>query len=556
MPIQIKNGVNALVNLQSDSGFSDNFADILLEQGLILSGLYMAFSIGKGFFLFLTRQTIIIMSRYIEYDLKNEIYAHYQRLSMAFYRKNNTGDLMNRISEDVSKVRMYLGPAVMYTIGLVFLFIFALWKMLEVSPELTLYVLTPLPVMSVIIFFVSKIMNKKSEIVQTQQSLISTMTQESFSGIRVIKAYYRQNDFGKDFSDACEDYKTKSLNQVRVEALFMPAIIILIGISTTLTIYIGGLKAIAGEITPGDIALFLMYVNMLTWPFASIGWVTSIIQRADASQRRINQFLLQEPEIVNHNKDNLKIKGDIAFNNVSFVYPDSGIKALDSVSFSIESGKTLAIIGRTGSGKSTLVNLLCRLYDPTDGSVLIDNMDIKQLNLNELRSQTGYVPQEVFLFSETIEENIAFGIKGGTDRSAIEEAAKKADLLHNIVDFSKGFETVLGERGITLSGGQKQRLSIARAIIKSPKILIFDDCLSAVDTETEENILNSLNQEMDGKTSIIISHRISSVINADKIIVLDDGKIVEKGNHTELFVEGSLYYDLFQKQIVESQKST
>lgn len=555
MPIQIKKGVNKISALADVDNLTDGTYDILWNEGLTLAGLYILFSIGKGFFLFLTRQTIIIMSRYIEYDLKNEIYAHYQKLSMAFFRRNNTGDLMNRISEDVSKVRMYLGPAIMYSIGLVFLFVFALWQMISVSPELTLYVLTPLPIMSVIIYFVSRIMNKKSEIVQKQQSKLSTMAQETFSGIRVLKAYHRQSAFSDEFNRACEDYKVKSLDKVRVEALFMPTIIILIGISTTLTIYIGGMKAIAGEITPGDIVLFLMYVNMLTWPFASIGWVTSIVQSADASQRRINEFLMEEPEIENRVDTPFKLKGNIEFKNVSFTYPDSGIKAIKDLSFKIESGKTLAILGRTGCGKSTVANLICRLYEPDQGDILIDGQNIQDINLNDFRSQTGYVTQEVFLFSASIEDNIGFGLKDNSDHELVKEAAKKADLLSNIMSFEKGFETILGERGITLSGGQKQRLSIARAIIKDPKLLIFDDCLSAVDTETEENILKSLKNEMAGKTSIIISHRVSSIINADKILVLQDGRLVEEGTHQSLFVEGSIYYDLFQKQVVETQNN-
>ncbi len=555
MPRKIKEGVDELEKIAASK---DKLADIdsteILYLALGIGGAYMLFSIIKGFFLFLTRQTIIVMSRLIEYDLKNEIYEQYQNLSTSFYKRNNTGDLMNRISEDVSKVRMYLGPAVMYTINLLFMFILALVSMLMVSPELTLYVLSPLPIMSVLIYYVSKTMNKRSETVQIQQSQLSTMAQETFSGIRVLKAFRGSERFAKEFDNACEDYKTKSLSRVKVEALFMPTIIVLIGLSTIVAIYVGGLKTMNGEITVGDMVMFVIYVNMLTWPFASVGWVTSIVQRAAASQKRINEFLLEKPEIVNTNSGKSTVKGNISFKNVSFVYPDSGIQALKNVSFNLEAGKTLAIIGRTGSGKSTIANLVCRLYDTDSGSVLIDGRNITDVNLNDLRSQIGYVPQEVFLFSDTISENIAFGLKDSSDHEMIKEAARKADLLSNIMNFQNQFDTILGERGITLSGGQKQRLSIARALIKDPKILIFDDCLSAVDTETEETILKSLREETVGKTAIIISHRVSSVKDADYIIVLDEGELIEEGSHDELMNSQGVYYTLFNKQLIEEQK--
>ncbi|NEN22680.1 ABC transporter ATP-binding protein [Cryomorpha ignava] len=527
----------------------------ITSLSILLAILYLVASLFKGIFLFFTRQTIIIMSRLIEFDLKNEIFDQYQRLNLAFYRRNKTGDLMNRISEDVSQVRMYLGPAIMYTLNLVVLSVLAIWAMLSVNVELTLYVLLPLPVLSVSIYYVSTLINKRSEKVQRQQSHLSTLVQEAFSGIRVLKAFNRQKSTQENFAKECNTYKVDSLRLVKVDALFMPAIILLIGMSTIITIYVGGLKAINGEITIGNIAEFVIYVNMLTWPFASVGWVTSLVQRAAASQKRINEFLHIEPEIRNPKEAADEIKGKIAFEDVSFVYPDSGIKALRNVSFEINSGETLAIIGRTGSGKSTIANLICRNFDVTSGRLLIDNEPIEKINLNSLRSNIGYVPQDVFLFSDTIANNIAFGLSSDENvRQMVEMAAENAYVKHNIEEFPKKFETMLGERGINLSGGQKQRVSIARAIAGKPQILIFDDCLSAVDTETEEIILSNLKKIMVNKTTVLISHRVSTVKMADKILVLDEGAIIESGTHDELLSKKGTYAELHLKQLSEERK--
>jgi len=528
------------------------YSDVILSYGIYILFVYLGLAILRGIFVFLMRQTIIIVSRKIEYDLKNEIFDQYQRLSMSFYKRNNTGDLMNRISEDVTKVRMYLGPAIMYTMNLFCLFVVLFIFMAQTSWELTLWTLIPLPIMSVLIYLVSSTMNRRSELVQRQQSKLTTFVQEMFSGIRVIKAYNRQDDALNNFSNESNEYKKRSLSLVLVNALFMPIIILLIGISTIITIYVGGIQTIDGEITSADIVQFVIYVNMLTWPFASIGWVTSIVQRAAASQERINEFMDEKPEIVSGNLTPEKIDGSIEFKNVSFTYPDSGIQALKGIDFKVEPGKTLAIIGKTGSGKSTISDLVGRLYDATDGEILVDGNEIRQLNLDSLRSNIGYVPQEVFLFSESIENNIRFGIDTDVDFSEVEQAAKDAYIHHNIIEFKEQFNTILGERGITLSGGQKQRISIARALVRKPNILIFDDCLSAVDTETEEEILSNLKRIMDGKTTIIVSHRISSIQHADEIIVLDDGEIIERGRHTDLLELNGAYRDLYDKQLSES----
>lgn len=514
---------------------------------LIFGVLILVMALLRGFFLFLIRQTIIIMSRLVEYDMKNEIFEHYQTLPLSFYRKNSTGDLMARITEDVSRVRMYLGPAIMYGMTLLFLFPMVIGYMLTVNVELTVYSLLPLPILSISIYYVNNLINERSEKIQRSLSGLSTFVQEAFSGIRVIKAFVREEDSTNQFTKASEDYKDKSIDLALVNSLFFPLIMSLIGISTLITVYVGGIQVIEGKIGYGVIAEFILYVNILTWPVTSLGWVTSIIQRAAASQTRINEFMDEKNDIVSTDFLLDEIKGNIEVKNLSFVYPDSGIKALDKLSFSIDSGESLAIIGTTGSGKSTIANLLMRMYDANEGEILIDGKDIKTYDVASLRRQIGYVPQDVFLFSDSIANNIGFGLDTIAD-GTVQKAAKDADVYDNIIDFPQGFETKLGERGITLSGGQKQRVSIARAIAKEPRILLLDDCLSAVDTKTENAILNSLNVIMENRTSIIISHRVSSAKLADKIIVLDDGKMVEQGSHDYLLNLKGVYADLYEKQ--------
>ena len=526
----------------------DVFKTELTEAILYIIGA----AVIAGILTFFMRQTIINVSRYIEYDLKNEIYAQYQKLSLNFYKKNRTGDLMNRISEDVGRVRMYSGPALMYSINTITLFVIVLIYMFSEAPKLALYTIAPLPILSIAIYKLSREIHKRSTIVQEYLSKLSTYTQESFSGISVIKAYGIEPLTATNFETLSASSKEKQISLTKVQALFFPMMILLIGASNLLVIYIGGMQYINGEIESlGTIAEFIIYVNMLTWPVATVGWVTSIVQQAEASQKRINEFLKIEPEIKNTISSHTEITGDIAFNKVSFTYDDTNIQALKNVSFDINEGETLAILGKTGSGKSTILDLIGRLYDIDAGSININNTEINQLNLTDLRNSIGYVPQDAFLFSDSIKNNIKFGKEDATEDDVI-EAAKNAQVHDNIVKFNDGYETVLGERGITLSGGQKQRVSIARAIIKSPDILLFDDCLSAVDTETEEKILKSLNKISKGKTTIIVSHRVSSAKNADKIIVLDDGEIVQKGTHETLISTEGYYKHLYLKQLSET----
>jgi len=552
-PVYIGEIFNIISDALSEKTSSDGLIQNLVKNQLAYYAfLILAFAVCKGLFMFFMRQTIIVMSRMIEYDLKNEIYNHYQRLSMSFYKRNKTGDLMNRISEDVSRVRMFLGPAILYTTNLIISISLIIPKMASISPKLTLYALSPLPILVIAIYKVSSLMNVKSEIVQRQLSKLSSISQETFSGIRVIKSYTQEDFAQNQFMDAAEDYKKKNLSLVKVNALFFPLMILLIGLSTLFTIYIGGLEAIAGHIQVGDIATFVIYVNMLTWPVASLGWVTSIVQRAAASQERINEFLNEQPEIENQTTEPSNIQGDIEFNKVSFTYPDTGIKALNNISFTLKQGETLGIIGKIGSGKSTLAELLCRINDPSSGIIRIGGENIKDLNLNDLRNTMGYVPQESFLFSDSIYNNIAFG-KQDCDKDAVSNAAKKAGIYKNIKQFKKQFETIIGERGITLSGGQKQRLSIARALIKNPEFMLFDDCLSAVDVETEEFILQNIKDQSENKSCIIISHRASSIKHANQILVLKQGEIIEQGNHKTLMNMNGEYAHIFKKQLVESK---
>ena len=509
-------------------------------------------AIATGLFTFLMRQTIINVSRYVEFDLKNEIYNHYQLLSIAFYKRNRTGDLMSRISEDVSKVRMYIGPAVMYTINTLTLFIVALFYMYNKAPSLTLYTILPLPVLSISIYFLSKLIHKQSTIVQAHLSTLSSSTQEFFSGIWITKAYALETQTEETFSNLANAQREKRLGLSKIQAVFYPLMLLLIGASNLLVIYIGGQQYMDGQIQDlGTIAEFIIYVNMLTWPVASIGWVTSLVQEAEASQKRINEFLKESPSIQSPIETPSSIGGEIVFKDVYFTYEDTNIEALKGVSFEVKKGKTLAIIGNTGSGKSTILELIGRLYDVDRGTIEIDGKSIKTLNLSSLRSNIGFVPQDPFLFSDTLKNNIKFGNQNATDLEVI-DAAKKAVVHENILNFKKGYDTILGERGITLSGGQKQRVSIARAFIKKPQILLLDDCLSAVDTETEEQILNNIELVTKNKTTIIVSHRISSAKNADSIVVLNDGVITQKGTHDALISVEGYYKELYQKQLRES----
>ncbi|WP_412465553.1 ABC transporter ATP-binding protein [Pedobacter sp. KLB.chiD] len=529
----------------------DIFSSNLLFFGLLVIALYLL----RGLFLFFMRQTIILMSRHIEFDMKNDIYQHYQELSLGFYRRNNTGDLMNRATEDVNRVRMYVGPAIMYTINTFVLSVLIIWSMFDVNSKLAIYCLLPLPFLVVIIYYVNTLIFKKSGKIQERLSNLSSFVQERFSGIRIIKSYVREDYTRNMFEIQSNDYKKDSMSLVKVSALFYPTMLLLIGLSTILTIYIGGIQVMNGSITAGNIAEFIIYINQLTFPVTMLGWVTSLIQRAAASQKRINEFLDIPSDIQSTEAAEIELSGNIKFDQVSFTYPDTGIEALKNVSFEVNSGEFVAIIGKTGSGKSTLANLIMRMYDVENGAINIDGKNIKALNLKDYRSQVGFVPQEVFLFSDTIKNNIAFGLDEVTDE-AVHAAAKNASVYNNIIDFEEKFETMLGERGITLSGGQKQRVSIARALIKSPKILIFDDCLSAVDTKTEEEILQNLGKIMAGKTSILIAHRISTIKNADKILVLDNGKIIEQGTHNELLRLNGSYTELYNNQLLEEETRT
>ena len=553
MPKIIDDAADELSNFFS---IADENNAKLWKVGLNLVGLYMLFSILKGIFLFCTRQTIIVMSRHIEYDLKSEIFLKYQQLNLNFYKQNRTGDLMNRISEDVSKVRMYLGPAIMYTINVFVLFIMVVSFMIHKNAELTFYVLLPLPLLSIIIYRVSAIINKKSEYTQRKQSSITSFVQEAFSGIRVLKAYNRSKYFSNQYDIETENYKKASLSLALTNALFLPSIVLLIGLSTIMTIYLGGLKSINQELDYGDIVQFIFYINMLTWPFASVGWVSSLVQRAAASQKRINEFLLKEEKVINEGKSSLKNISSIVFKNVQFNYSNKGDFLINDLCFTLKSGESLGIFGATGSGKSTLANLICRLYEINNGEYLINNHNINDIELNSFRKLIGYVPQDVFLFSDTITNNIAFGLDDGdfTDQE-VKDAAVNAGIYAEITKFKDGLNTKIGERGVTLSGGQKQRIAIARALIRKPQLLILDDSLSAIDTETSSKIQSMLTHNNPNQIIVHISHRVSQVSHCKHILVIDNGAIIQRGNHKELINTKGFYQTIFNKQQLEKINS-
>ena len=528
--------------------------DQLKKDVLWYGLLIVAMAFVRGLFLFFMRQTIIVMSRHIEFDQKNDIYQKYQSLSLRFYRQHNTGDLMARISEDVGRVRMYTGPAIMYGINMLVLFVMVIGYMLSVSAEFTVYVLLPLPVLSLAVYFINSEVQSRSDAIQKSLSGISTFVQEAFSGIRVIKAFGRENNSVQRFGEESRKYRDNSIHLANLNAWFSPVIISLIGLSSILTVFVGGQQVMAGKISTGNIAEFLIYVNMLTWPVTSLGWVISMAQRAAVSQNRINEFLDVKPDLESTENADHPVEGELEFRGVSLRYPETGIQAVNNISFRVRPGESLGILGGTGSGKSSLANLVCRLFDPDEGEILLDGRSLKSWNIQNLRKQIGYVPQDVFLFSDSIANNILFG-EELKDTQAMEKAALQADLSENISRFEKGFETVIGERGITLSGGQKQRVSIARALVRKPRILVLDDCLSAVDTATEKNILGHLKEEMKGRTTLIISHRISSVNMADTILVMEEGKIVQSGKHEALMAEPGPYRNLFEKQLISEEAS-
>ena len=549
-PRLIGNSLTAVENfLEADTSDLSNIKEILLVNILIIIGTTLA----SGFFTFLMRQTIINVSRYIEFDLKNEVFWHYQRLTQRFYKNNRTGDLMNRISEDVGKVRMYVGPALMYSINTVSLFIIVISYMISIAPKLTLYTVLPLPILSITIYKLSRIINQKSTLVQEMLSKMSSFAQESFSGVAVIKSYNLQRQSTSDFTSLATETYEKNMDLVKVQAWFFPLMILLIGCSNLIVIFVGGNQYINGQLEIGVLAEFIIYVNMLTWPVAVVGWITSIVQQAEASQKRINTFLKEQPEIVSGHGVSEAIKGTIEFQNVSLIYPETGIKALDRVNLKIPAGSTLGIIGNIGSGKSTLLDTLVRLYDPSEGTIKIDGHDLNTFKLDNLRAAIGYVPQNAFLFSEQIDDNIRFGNPKASKEDII-RATKKSVVHENIIQFKEGYKTLLGERGVTLSGGQIQRVSIARALIKEPQILLLDDCLSAVDTDTEEEILKHLKSVSKNKTTLIVSHRISSLKHADQIVVFENGKIVQQGRHTDLIGVDGYYKELFEIQQVNSSK--
>lgn len=549
IPRIVSNSLNTV-----EDYLKNNTQDLTTVKKELLYNILFIISVTllAGFLTFLMRQLIIATSRIIEFDLKNEIYQQYQKLSINFYKKNRTGDLMNRISEDVSKVRMYFGPAIMYSINMIVSFSVGFAQMIQIDTKLTLYTLLPFPILSFSIFYLSSQINKKTTIVQEYLSKLTIYNQEFFSGINVLKSYAMENVTIKDFETLANEAKEKNIDLSKIQALFFPLMVLLIGISNVIVLYVGGKQYIAGEIKIGVIAEFILYVNILTWPVALVGWITSIVQQAEASQKRINEFLKQVPEITKKDVAPKKVKGKIVFKDVFLTYDDTNITALKNINFTVEAGETIAILGKTGSGKSSIVNLISRLYDTTEGTISIDDTTIKDFNLDSLRNQIGFVPQDPFLFSDTIENNIKFGKENATKQEII-DAAKNAVIHDNISKFKHGYKTLLGERGVTLSGGQKQRTSIARAIIKNPEILIFDDCLSAVDTATEEKILANLANVSKNKTTFIISHRISSAKNASKIIILEEGEILQQGTHNQLITQEGYYKNLFEQQLLEKE---
>lgn len=514
---------------------------------IIFSITVVAFMILKGILMFYMRQTIIVMSRLIEYDMRKEIFRHISTLDQSFFKTYKTGDIMARISEDVSKVRNYLGPGVLYAVNMVTLFVMTIYAMLQVDVTLTIYALLPLPLLSISIYYVSKLINTKSTAIQQQLSVLNSTAQETYSGIRVVKSYVKEDQFAGYFSDQSEEYKKRALSLAMVEAWFQPLMILLIALSTLLVVYVGGLQVFDGKLTAGNIAEFILYVNMLTWPVTSIGWIASVVQEAEASQKRINELYDIKSTIHNINTSDYDLTGDVEFKNVTYIYPDTGVKALDNVSFKVKAGQKLAVYGKTAAGKSTIGDLLFRIFDVTEGEILIDGKNIKDHNLELLRQKMGYVPQDTFLFSDTIAANIAFGVEKA-DEQTIQQYAENSAVHDDIIRLPKGYESLIGERGVTLSGGQKQRIAIARAFMKNPQLMILDDTLSAVDSNTEQKISQYFLKALEGKTAIVITHRANNLLDYDKIIVLDNGKLSEEGTHESLIKENGFYASIFEQQ--------